>query len=690
MSKEGVSVRDVVKCAEELGYRTLVYQTSYKYLYEKAPLPCIIYLNAIQHFVVLYKITKKKVYISDPKMGLVTHTKQDFVKQWLGGINEKDAWRKGVVILLEPTRVFKDKESKQVNKVHYIEYLLSFIKPYKKQVFQLFFILFIATAINAVLPIIVQSIIDIGIPAKDISFITLLIVANLVLVISSNFGTWIRAALTMHLATRIKVSMLSDYLLRLFKLPLTYFENKLMGDVIQRTNDFSRIESFIMNASFSAVLALLYLLVFGTVLFMYSSLLFWIYLVSSILYIVWVLVFWEIRKKMDIRYFEYMAQNNSIWIELLTKILDIKSYSFGRGIRGMWERVQTNLYKTQVKLLKVDQVQQFGSNFINAIKDILLIFVSARSVMMGDMSMGMMIAVQYILGQLKTPLNDIVLFITSSQLAYISFNRATDIQKIASEEKEYENPIELVDFSKDIFLKNVYYSYNKNDNPALKNINLVIPRGKTIAIVGESGCGKSTLLKLLAQLYTPNSGEILLGDINIASINIEEWRKKCGILMQESTIFKDTVLNNITIGKEFDSKLFFESVEVANIRKEVEKLSAGFNTLMGENGRGLSEGQKQRVLLARAIYQKPNYVFLDEITSVLDSANELKILEGIKQYLQDSTVVIAAHRLSTVRNADVIIVLKEGQVCEVGIHQLLSQKKGYYYQLFLHQITENS
>jgi len=687
--KEGISVYDLITALEKLNFKSLALRTSYKKLLNDVPLPCIIHWQG-RHFVVVYKITPKYVYVSDPETGLIKYKKSEFVKGWLGHIQEKNAWNKGICIAIEPSGDLKNTPS-STPKSSYLEalqYIWTFIKPYKKNVLQVMLVIVVITFISALFPIITQTIIDVGIGVKDTNFILLMIVAAVVLNISSGLGTWVQQSINTHFSTRIKVSMISDYLNQLFKLPLSFFENRLMGDLLQRSYDYDRIESLILYTSFNTILGLLYITVFGIILYIYNSLLFWLYISLCLVYVVWTLFFLSVRRKMDIKYFSFLSQNQSHWMELLSKIIDIKSYNYGKQKRWQWEKVQVGLYKTRIKLLHVDQLETLGGNFINTVKDLLLIYVAASSVIKGDMTFGMLISVQYIIGQLNVPMSNIIQFITTAQLSYISFIRISEIRKAKTEQNLEAVSPELIDFKSNITFSNVYFKYSINDDYVLKGLLFRIPNGKITAIVGASGSGKSTLIKLLMRLYTPTVGEIFMGDMNFSSISIDDWRVQCGIITQESTIFKDTILNNIIFGRPFDKEQFLETVKTANIQEEIEKLPMSYNTMLGENGRGLSAGQQQRILFARAIYNRPQYIFIDELTSTLDSNNEQEILDSIKTTFANQTVVIAAHRLSSVREADQIIVLVNGQVVEIGNHTGLMSKKGAYYKLFELQIHQ--
>ncbi|MFK7001510.1 peptidase domain-containing ABC transporter [Flavobacterium oreochromis] len=689
-TKEGVSVYDICKGAEALGFKAMPVKTSYRRLYEEIPLPCIIHWRKT-HFIVVYKVTKDKVYVSDPAIGLITYTKSEFVNGWIAHIREKQQWNKGVLIALEPTDKFRgltSSQNTQSSSFEIINYLSGYLKPYKKQVLQLLATMIIVIMLQAVFPMITQSVVDSGISTKDLGFIQLLLIANVILVLSSSAGNWIRQSINMHISQRIKTSLLSNYIMKLLKLPLSFFENKLVGDILQRVMDYERIERFLMNSAFSIFLAVLNLIVFGVILVIYNSMLFWIFTIGSILYVSWVLLFWNIRKKMDLQYFSLMALNHSHWIEMLSNIQDIKNNNYEQGKRWRWEKVQVKLYHTATKLLNVNQSEMVGSNLINSLRDVALTFYSAMLVIDGEITFGMLIAVQYIIGQLKGPVSEVVNFISSYQSAKISYSRMSEVDRIEDEEQDEVASNSFFPESKSISLNNVVYRFHNNSRPIINNISIIIPEGKTTAIVGASGCGKSTLIKVLLRLYKPSSGEMLIGSSSSLNVSLKEWRDRIGVVTQDNQVFKDTILNNIVLGKgQFDKEQFMKAVKIANINDEIEKLPLGYNTLMGENGRGLSEGQKQRIFIARAIYKNPDYLFFDEATNALDSHNEKIVVENLDKQNKGKTVVIAAHRLATIKNADQILVMKDGRVVEIGNHEILLKKQGEYYKLFESQLS---
>ena len=688
VTKEGISVYDLCESAESIGLKALPVKTSFQKLKDEVPLPCIAHWRE-SHFVVIYKVTNSTVYISDPAIGLVKYTRSEFLKNWLEKTSDNRRFRNGVLVALEPTDVFNDiKPAQQTPTLVYIfNYLLSHLKPYKTQSFQLILTMIVITIIQAAFPIITQSIVDIGISAKDMSFITLLLIANIVLVISTSIGNWIRQSINMHIASRVKISLLSNYILKLLKLPLNFFENKLVGDILQRALDYERLQNFIMNSAFSIILAILNIFIFGIILYIYNPTLSLMFFVGAIIYILWTLLFWNVRKKMDIQYFSLQAKNNSHWIEILTNIQEIKNNNYEKGKRWKWEKLQVKLYEVGLKLLNVNQIEQLGSNLISTLKDVALTFYAAYLVINGEITIGMLIAIQFILGQLRAPLLEVIRFITSYQIAYISFIRMNEVNQVPEEQDP--DVLNNVTFphNRTLSLRNVSFKYGKSSPAILNNISIEIPEGKVTAIVGESGSGKSTLLKILMRLYNPTVGEYYIGDTNVSNISLKIWRDKIGVVNQDGDVFKDSIKNNIILGNEFNKDSFFKAVSSSNILSDIEKLPKGFNTVMGENGRGLSQGQKQRIMIARALYKNPEYLFFDEATNALDSINESKVVSNLKEEYEGKTVVIVAHRLSTIQKADQIIVLKNGRIIESGTHDKLLSYKGLYLQLFNNQFS---
>ncbi|REC60474.1 peptidase domain-containing ABC transporter [Chryseobacterium pennae] len=690
VTKEGISVYDLCESAETIGLKALPVKVDFLKLKNEIPLPCIAHWRNT-HFIVIYKVKDNKVFVSDPALGLITYDRREFLSGWLERTSEKK-FRKGIAIALEPTDVFNEiKPSGQSPSFVYIaNYLLSHLRPYKSQSIQLILTMIVITLLQIAFPIITQSIVDVGISAKDMNFILILLVANVVLVVSTSIGNWIRQSINAHIASRVKVSLLSNYISKLLKLPVNFFENKLVGDILQRSLDYERLQNFIMNSAFAIILASLNILVFGIILFIYNSSIFLIFLFGSILYVLWTFLFWNVRKKMDIQYFTLQAKNNSHWIEILTNINEIKNNNYEKGKRWKWEKLQVKLYEVGIKLLNVNQAEQLGSNLLNTLKDVSLTFFSAYLVIQGEITIGVLIAIQYILGQLRSPLAEVINFIKSYQVAYISFIRMNEVNQVPEEQdNDVLNNI-IFPSHKSLILKSVSFRYSNSSPFVLNNVSLIIPEGKVTAIVGESGSGKSTLLKILMRLYNPSLGEFYIGETNVSNVSLKLWRDKIGVVNQEGDVFKDSIKNNIILGRELDNELFHKAVVNSNILGDIEKLPKGFNTVMGENGRGLSQGQKQRIMIARALYKNPEYLFFDEATNALDSINESKVVKNLVKEYEGKTAVIVAHRLSTIKDADQIIVMHSGKIVEVGKHDELIKNKGHYSKLFTNQMTLNS
>ncbi|CAH0295611.1 peptidase domain-containing ABC transporter [Chryseobacterium sp. Bi04] len=688
VSKEGLSLYELGLTAERLGLKSLPVKVEFEKLTDNIPLPCVAHWRN-NHYVVIYKITTKSVYISDPRLGRVKYSHREFLEGWLN--YEKDDARKGILLLLEPTDKFNEiKPSLNPTNVYAFNYFLSHLAPYKTQVFQLLATMFILTLVQSAIPFITQSIVDTGIASKDYSFISMLLIANIVLIVSISIGSWIRQSINIHISSRIKVSILSNFIIKLLKLPVNYFENKSSGDIFQRALDYDRMESFIMNSAFNIILAILNILVFGTILFIYKPTLLFVFLFSGIIYVGWDLFFWNIRKKLDMNYFSLKAKNNNHWMELLTHIQEIKNNNYEQGKRWSWEKVQVKLYYLGIKFLKINQIDTLGANLINTISDVILTFISVYYVIEGEITLGTLIAIQYILGQLRSPLSEITAFISSYQMAYISFIRINDSSNTPDE--QIDENVTSRDLPKNgtLILKDIFFKYNNSSNYILNNISLTVPQGKITAIVGASGSGKTTLLKILTRLYSPVSGHFYIGNINMNALDISEWRKKIGVVNQGAEAFKESIKDNIVLSGEYDQNKLYDALRQVNLLNDINALPSGINSMMGENGRGLSEGQKQRLMIARALYKDPQFLFLDEATNSLDSINENIIVNNLNTSFEGKTVVLIAHRLATIKKADNIVVMNEGQIVEMGDEKQLLNKKGYYYELFKNQMILES
>lgn len=677
ITQKGVSLSDLSYGAEAIGLRTLAVRANIEELHARVVVPSILYWKE-SHFIVVYKVTRNMVYVSDPAKGLVSYSHAAFKEGWY---NKNEG--KGVVLQLEPQADFYHRhqdERRQRRKTFYS--FLAYFIPYKKSFINLFIVMFFVTILQGLLPFISKSVIDVGIQTHDINFINIMVIANATIIVTVMLSNVVRDWILLHVTSRLNIALISDYLIKLMKLPITFFETKLTGDILQRANDHERIRQFIMNNSLGVIFSMLTFVVFGVVLLVYNTAVFNIFLAGSALYVGWIFLFFRIRKKLDWEYFDLISKNQSYWVETIEGMQDIKVNNYERTRRWKWEGIQARLYKVNLRVLSVNNMQNLGAQFIDSLKNMLITFFCAKAVIRGEITFGVMISTQFIIGMLNGPVIQFIQFIISAQFAQISYMRLNEIHELEEEDENVgANSIELPD-DRSLHLSNLIFQYSPNAPLVLKGIHLVIPQGKVTAIVGDSGSGKSTLLKLLLRLYKPSYGEIMMGGMNINNVSLKQWRDCCGVVMQDGKIFNDTVMNNITLTDEkVDYTRLKYAVEAANIALEIERLPLGYQTVMGEMGRGLSGGQKQRILIARALYKNPDYLFFDEATNSLDSINEEKIVNALEKVFADKTVVVVAHRLSTIRKAHQIIVMQNGIVVETGNHESLIEREGRYYQL---------
>lgn len=676
-TREGVSFLDLSYAAESIALRTLSVKATVDDLRDSLPLPCIIHWNN-SHFIVVYKVTKTKVHVSDPDKGLLSYSLRDFRQGWYD-----EGASKGSAMALEPQADFQQREvGEKLERKKTLQNFLGYFRPYGKSFTNLFAVMLVATILQAFLPFISKAVIDVGIHTNDLHFIDLVLIGNIIIIASITLSNAVRDWILLHITSRVNISIISDYLIKLMKLPVTFFENKMVGDILQRAGDLERIRSFIMSNSLNLLFSSITFLIFSIILLIYNINIFIVFLAGSTLYVAWVLGFLKIRRKLDWEYFDLISRNQSFWVETVTAIQDIKLNNYEKAKRWKWEKVQARMYKVNQRVLTVTNWQNSGAQFIDSLKNLLITFFAARAVINGDITFGVMISTQFIIGMLNGPVTQFISFIVSAQYAHISFLRLNEVHRMQDEEEADKNASIQLPNNKSLILKNVSFQYSINAPFTIKNISLIIPQGKVTAIVGDSGSGKSTLLKLLLRLYQPSHGEILIGGMNIGNVSLKQWRDKVGSVMQDGKIFNDTIMNNIVLDDErTDYERLKKAVSAANIATEIEQLPLGYSTVMGEMGRGLSGGQKQRILIARALYKDPDYLFFDEATNSLDTINEQKIVRALDQIFQDKTVVVIAHRLSTIRKADQIIVLKDGMIAEIGDHEGLIKRKGHYYQL---------
>lgn len=682
----GVSMLGISMAAENLGFHTIGVQISFWQLVKEARLPCIVHWNQ-QHFVVVYRITQKNVWIADPFAGKIKYSKEEFCHCWLSA--KEDGIDTGVALLLEPTPEFYvSKDDEEREKYNAFSFLYAYLRPYKHLIGQLLLGLLLGSMIQLMLPFLTQSIVDFGINNQNLSFIYLILIAQLMLSFSSSAVEFIRGWILLHLGTRINIALISDFLIKLMKLPMGYFDTKMTGDILQRINDHTRIQNFLTGSSLSVVFSTFNIVVFGIVLLLYNWMIFLIFMGGSVLYVAYVWLFMKKRAELDHKRFAQQSANQSTVVQLVNGMQEIKLSACEQQKRWEWERIQAQLFKVNIRSLALRQYQDSGAVLINQTKNIIITGLVASLVVRGEMTLGMMLSVQYIIGQLNSPVNDLITFARDMQDARLSMNRLGEVWDKPDEEEPTKQLIREIPVGKDLRIENLNFKYDLlSEFPTLDNINLEIKAGKQTAVVGMSGSGKTTLVKLLLGFYPPASGQILLGDTPLENYSIREWRKQCGVVMQDGFIFSDSIAGNIAPGVEhIDKERLRHAAEVANIHGFIAELPLGYNTKIGQEGHGLSQGQKQRILIARAVYKNPEFIFFDEATNALDANNERIIMENLQKFFEGRTSVVVAHRLSTVRNADRIVVIEQGHIAEMGTHEELTVKKGIYYRLVKNQL----
>ncbi|KQS36813.1 peptidase domain-containing ABC transporter [Pedobacter sp. Leaf194] len=687
ISRDGVSLLGISEAAEKLGFRTTGAKITVAQLKE-IELPVILHWQQ-SHFVVLERIQKNNFIIIDPAKGRLHYSETEFLSYWIS--ISGSVFQEGIVLTLSPTPDFYNQPSEEVKHLE-LSYLFKYLLQYRQLILQLFAGLAIGSLLQLVLPFLTQSIVDIGINTRDINFIYIILIAQTMLFMGRMSVDFLRSWILLHISARLNISILTDFLFKLMKLPISYFDTKMTGDIMQRMNDQKRIESFLTGPTLGILFSFLNLIVFTVVLVYYNTDIFLIFLLSSILYSLWILFFLKKRRTLDFKRFDISSKNQSTIVQLIAGMQEIKLNNCEQQKRWEWERIQARLFRFNIKTLALGQYQQAGTFFINEGKNILITFLVAKSVIDGELTLGGMMAVQYIVGQLNSPIEQMLTFLQQLQDAKISLERLNEIREMDDEESSDKTFSKTLPTDKTISIDNLSFTYPGTGNsPVLSNIDLKIPEGKTTAIVGMSGSGKTTLIKILLRFYEPQIGEIKVGQSNLSGISYKFWRGKCGIVMQEGFIFSDNIARNIAVGDEYpDLSKLTHAIKVANITDFIQSLPLGLNTIIGAEGNGISQGQKQRILIARSVYKNPDYIFFDEATNALDSNNELIIMENLQSFFSGRTVVVVAHRLSTVKNADNIIVLDKGRIIEQGSHIELTEAKGSYFRLVKNQLELGS
>ncbi|CAM1339563.1 peptidase domain-containing ABC transporter [Tenacibaculum aestuarii] len=682
-TREGSSLLGLSEAVESIGFKSLGIKLAFNKLKE-APFPCIVHWNK-NHYVVLYKIKKDTVYISDPAHGLITFTKEEFIQHWIGN-NADENTEEGIALLVEPTPKFYQEEFEEDEKFGF-SFIFKYLIKYKKFIVQLIIGLLAGSLLQLILPFLTQSVVDVGIKNQDLNFVYLILFAQLFLFIGKASLEIIRSWILLHLSTRINISLISDFFIKLMKLPISYFDVRMTGDLLQRINDHKRIERILTTSSLTVLFSFFNLIIFSLVLGYYSLQIFGVFVLGSVLYFGWVLFFFKKRKELDYKRFSQVSQEQSKVIELINGMQEIKLHNAERRMRWNWEYVQARLFKVATKSLALEQTQSVGSNFINELKNMFITILSAKLVIDGQITLGMMMAISYIVGQLNGPITQLINFMRDIQDAQISLDRLGEIHNMEDEEKPSDEKVTVIPENASIKLNNISFRYTGGLEPVLKDLSLEIPANKTTAIVGVSGSGKTTLMKLLLGFYQVDQGDIMINNFNLKNISQKEWRRNCGVVMQEGYIFNDSIAKNIAVGEDYvDKEKLAHAIDVANIGDYIEGLPLGYNTKIGSEGNGLSTGQKQRLLIARSVYKNPKFLFFDEATSALDANNEKVIMGKLNEFFANKTAVVIAHRLSTVKNAHQIVVLEKGKIIEKGSHQELIKLKGSYYHLVKNQL----
>lgn len=683
MGKQGVTLLGISDAAEHVGLQSLAVKTTYDRLSRDIPLPCVAHWRQ-DHFIVVYKANKHYVWIADPAAGKFRLTREEFLANWSS--DSEDGEDLGVLLLLEPSPEFYAREGDKIGKSGF-GYVFSYFKRYRPLIIQLLVGLGLGSLLLVTFPFLIMAIVDIGIGNYDLDFIKLILIAQFFLFATMLAVEQFRSWILLHVTVRVNISLISDFLTKLTKLPIRFFDTKVTGDLLQRIADHERVQRFLTSTSLMSIFSMVNVLAFSVVLFFWSKLVFAIFLGGTILQLAWIVFFQYLRRELDYKHFDQSAENQSNLMELINGMQDIKLHNAEKQKRWAWERIEARLFRTSISALRIGQIQRTGASFFQETKNLIITFIVASAVLNNTMSLGMLLAVQYIIGQLNSPMSQLFEFLRGMQEAKISLERMNEVHMQENEEN-IDEKITILPESGDLTLDHVSFQYSGPHSPmVLRNLSLRIPKGRTTAIVGTSGSGKTTILKLLLNFYQPTDGAIRLGDINLSNINNRLWRSKCGVVMQAGYIFFDSIARNIALGDEIiDKRKLLNAVKVANIQTFIESLPLGYNTKIGQEGLGLSQGQRQRILIARAVYKNPEYIFFDEATTALDAYNEMLIMENLEDYFRGRTVVVVAHRLSTVMNADKIIVLEGGEIVEEGTHEELTYLRGAYYQLVRNQL----
>ena len=693
VSRTGVNLLGISDAAEYIGLETVGVKMTFEQLAEEGVFPCILYWNQ-NHFVVCYGIERRKgggyrIHISDPASQRLTYTQEEFEKCWTGARDGGGDKKSGVALMVEPGDNWGKVEDEYRKNRRSILSFARYFTPYRRMIAQLLLAMLLGSLIQLVLPFLSQAMVDQGINGRNLNIITLILLAQLGFFVATLSIDYIRSWIMLHINSRIDIALIADFLIKLTAMPLQFFDSRMTGDILQRIGDHGRIKNFLLGNSMRIVFSTVNFIVFLCILAYYHTTVLAIFLTGNALYVAWISFFMRYRRELDIKRFNLSAQEQSKMIQLVQGMQDIKLNNSERQKRWEWERIQVKLFGIGLKGLRIGQVQQSGSVFFTQTTHILIYYISAKAVVDGSMTLGMMMSLTYIIGQVSAPIGEFIGFAQSFQDAKISLERLNEVHSQRDEEEGIERKLPRLPGGRDIDIRHLSFSYSGSDRElALNDVSFRIPAHKVTAVVGESGCGKTTLIKLLQGFYEPTRGSISVGGVALSDINPHTWRAATGSVMQDSFIFSDTIAGNIAISTdEADEARVKDAARLARIDDFVESLPLGYDTVIGMEGKGVSQGQRQRILIARAIYKNPEYIFLDEATNSLDATNEAAIMDNLNHFYEGRTVVVSAHRLSTVRNADQIIVMDRGKIVEHGDHRTLLEKRGRYYELVKNQMS---